>query len=129
MKTKRLRVEYFLLMGIAFLFQSIVKNDVVFTSKTISSYFSYEDNKSKVLYSFILEFQQKVEAFGIKKNKDIKKGIPIFTNPFEKLFCDNFFKEINLLEKNKTLVKDYKVNTFLMHLGIEEKMYMSSYLV
>ena len=129
MKTKKLRIEYFLLMGIAFLFQSVSKNDIKFTSKTMSSYFSYEDNKSKILYSFILEFQQKAEAFGIRKVRDSKKEIPNFRNPFEDSLYFSYYEKFNAIQKNKFLVKVYEIDTYLMHLGIEEKMHKSSYLV
>lgn len=129
MKTKRVKIEYFLLMGIAFLFHSFVKYEFISTNKKMSNYFAYEENKSKILYGFILEFQQKVEAFGIKKAKNVNKGNSFVSVPLENMAYSDSYGNFSLVKEKNILEKSYHTNVFFEHTGVGERMFKSSYLV
>ena len=129
MKTKRLKIEYFLLMGIAFLFHSVIKNDFIFTNKKISSYFTNQENKSKILYGFILEFQQKVEGFGVKKEKTSNSSLTLtpFSSGF--IFTKDSYGYFTIKKEKISLKFLYDTAIFIDSIGLGERKYMSSYLV
>lgn len=128
MKSKKIKIEYFLLMGIAFLFHSVEKNEFIFTNKKILNYFAKEESKNKVLYGFILEFQEKVEGFGIKKDKMGIRRNSLVPDSLENTNISYSYNNFNLI-KEEDVFDNSCLNIFLSNIGIGEKMYKSSYLV
>jgi len=129
MKSKRVKIEYFLLLVIAFLFQNFVKDESIFSSKKYFDGLKYEKINDKDLYAFIRDFQQKASTLSIKKSIDLLRGKNEF---FSSLENPEVFTLLTLssLTNIKTGIKPLNIAENLQKMkGIGEKMYKSSYLV
>ena len=74
MKSKRVKIEYFLLLVIAFLFQNFAKDEFTLVNKKMFDGLRYENLNDKDLYAFIRDFQQKASTLSIKKSVDLTRG-------------------------------------------------------
>lgn len=128
MRSKKIKIEYFLLLLIAFVFQISVKEEIREVDKKYDG-FSYEKNNEKDLYAFIKAFQQKAESLNIKKSKELFRG----KNEFLSLDSNvNSFKEFEYsfisYDQNFSQISYHKLGFGIVG-AIDEKMHKSSYLV
>lgn len=128
MKSKKIKIEYFLLLLIAFVFQISVKDEARELDKKYNG-FSYEKNNEKELYAFIKAFQQKAESLNIKKSKELFRG----KNEF--LTLDNNVNSLKKFDYNFINYKQNFIQVSYSNLGfgfvgaLDEKRHKSSYLV
>lgn len=129
MKSKRVKIEYFLLLVMAFLFQNFAKDEFTIANKKLFDGLRYENLNDKDLYAFIRDFQQKASTLSIKKSVDLTRGKNEAFSSLENTHITELFTC-----SNKTLIKLNlnplnNTNNLMKLQGIGEKMYKSSYLV
>jgi len=129
MKSKRVKIEYFLLLVVAFLFQNFVKDESIFSSKKYFDGLRYEKSNDKDLYAFIRDFQQKASSLSTKKSIDLARGKNEFFSSLENSLYFTHSKYIDVKPLKAILNPLNKSNERLQIMFVGEKMHKSSYLV
>lgn len=129
MNTKKIRIEHFLLLTMAFLFQFVAKDKVFVKEKDINFFLEKSSKEEKTFYSFIREFQEKTTSLGVKKsNIFLRKNE--FLEPTSDDFSYSDFYLGNLLKNLKeTMVKIHNRKISFAFVGLGEKMHKGTYLV
>ena len=129
MKSKRVKIEYFLLLVMAFLFQNFAKDEFTIANKKLFDGLRYENLNDKDLYAFIRDFQQKASTLSIKKSVDLTRGKNEAFSSLENTHITELFTCSNKILIKLNLNPLNNTNNLMKLQGIGEKMYKSSYLV
>lgn len=129
MNTKKIRIEHFLLLTMAFLFQFITKDKVFVKEKDINFFLEKSTKEEKTFYSFIREFQEKTESLGVKKSNNFLRKNEFLEPITDNFSYSDFYFGTLLLNKRQSLVKIYDRKISFDFVGLGEKMHKGTYLV
>jgi len=129
MNTKKIRIEHFLLLTMAFLFQFVTKDKVFVKEKDINFFLEKSAKEEKTFYSFIREFQEKASTLGVKKSTNFLRKNEFLEPTKDNYSYSDFYFGILLLDKRENLVKIYDRKSSFDFVGLGEKMHKGTYLV
>ena len=129
MNTKKIRIEHFLLLTMAFLFQFVTKDKVFVKEKDINFFLEKSAKEEKTFYSFIREFQEKTTSLGVKKTNNFLRKNEFLEPTTDDFSYSDFYFGALLLNKRESLVKTYSIKISFNFVGLGEKMHKGTYLV
>lgn len=129
MNTKKIRIEHFLLLTMAFLFQFVTKDKVFVKEKEINFFLEKTSKEEKTFYSFIREFQEKTTSLGVKKSNNFLRKNEFLEPTKDNFSYSNFYFGTLLLNKKENFVKIYDRKISFNFVGLGEKMHKGTYLV
>lgn len=129
MNTKKIRIEHFLLLTMAFLFQFVTKDKVFVKEKDINFFLEKSSKEEKTFYSFIREFQEKATSLGLKKTNNFLRKKEFLEPTTDDFSYSDFYFGTLLLNKRESLVKNYERKISFDFVGLGEKMHKGTYLV
>lgn len=129
MNTKKIRIEHFLLLTMAFLFQFVSKDKVFVKEKDINFFLEKSSKEEKTFYSFIREFQEKATSLGVKKTNNFLRKKEFLEPTTDDFSYSDFYFGTLLLNKRESLVKNYERKISFDFVGLGEKMHKGTYLV
>ncbi len=129
MNTKKIRIEHFLLLTMAFLFQFVTKDKVFVKEKDINFFLEKSSKEEKTFYSFIREFQEKATSLGVKKTNNFLRKKEFLEPTTDDFSYSDFYFGTLLLNKRESLVKNYERKISFDFVGLGEKMHKGTYLV
>lgn len=129
MNTKKIRIEHFLLLTMAFLFQFVTKDKVFVKEKDINFFLEKSAKEEKTFYSFIREFQEKTTSLGVKKTNNFLRKNEFLEPTTDDFSYSDFYFGALLLNKRESLVKTYSRKISFNFVGLGEKMHKGTYLV
>lgn len=129
MNTKKIRIEHFLLLTMAFLFQFVTKDRVFVKEKDINFFLEKSAKEEKTFYSFIREFQEKTTSLGVKKTNNFLRKNEFLEPTTDNFSYSDFYFGALLLNKRESLVKTYDRKISFNFVGLGEKMHKGTYLV
>ncbi len=129
MNTKKIRIEHFLLLAMAFLFQFVTKDKVFVKEKDINFFLEKSSKEEKTFYSFIREFQEKATSLGVKKTNNFLRKKEFLEPTTDDFSYSDFYFGTLLLNKRESLVKNYERKISFDFVGLGEKMHKGTYLV
>ena len=129
MNTKKIRIEHFILLTLAFLFQFFTKDKVFFKERDVNFFLEKSSKEEKTFYSFIREFQEKTTSLGVKKTTNFLRKNE-FLEPLEDDFSySDFYFGSLLINKKENFIKICNRKISFNFVGLGEKMHKGTYLV